>query len=119
MRACENRNFLSPLRYPGGKRRLVGAVADVLERIGRVPDILVEPFAGGASVALACLEAGAAREIALGDADPLVGAFWSVVFSDRADRLAEDVRRAEVSVGEWRRVREMEPGDEVDRKSVV
>jgi D12 class N6 adenine-specific DNA methyltransferase len=45
------RTVHSPLRYPGGKRRLVPYVAALLQANALQPDVLVEPFAGGASVA--------------------------------------------------------------------
>lgn len=42
------RKYISPLRYPGGKRKLVTHVAAVLDRnsIPRV-DRIIEPFVGG------------------------------------------------------------------------
>jgi D12 class N6 adenine-specific DNA methyltransferase len=45
------RTVHSPLRYPGGKRRLVPYVAALLQANALQPGVLVEPFAGGASVA--------------------------------------------------------------------
>jgi len=74
---------LSPLRYPGAKRLLLPAIRRLLpEHV----DLLVEPFAGGASVALALLDEGRSDRVALGDADPLVAAFWSVVVSHPSQR---------------------------------
>jgi len=48
-------SILSPLRYPGAKRRLAGYVAEVLRLNSLRPKVLVEPFAGGASVFLQLL----------------------------------------------------------------
>ena len=48
LRRCEV-SILSPLRYPGAKRRLSGYVAETLRLNGIRPRLLVEPFAGGAS----------------------------------------------------------------------
>lgn len=73
--------LLSPLRYPGGKRRFARSIASILDdRLTRPLRLVVEPFAGSAAVALALLEAGYTERIALCDADPLVGNFWRVVF---------------------------------------
>jgi len=43
------RTVLSPLRYPGGKRRLAPYVAAALAENDLRPDLFVEPYAGGAA----------------------------------------------------------------------
>jgi len=68
--------ILSPLRYPGAKRRLSGYLAEVLRLNGLKPKLFVEPFAGGASVSLELLNKGLVEAIALGERDPLVADFW-------------------------------------------
>ena len=68
-------SILSPLRYPGAKRRLSGYIAEAFRLNGARPALFVEPFAGGASVALQLLEDDLVDEIALGDRDPLVASF--------------------------------------------
>jgi len=70
------RTVHSPLRYPGGKRRLVPYVAAALEANGLKPDLFVEPFAGGASVALELAASGAVEKIGIADVDPYIAAFW-------------------------------------------
>ena len=47
--------FESPLRYPGGKGRLTQYVIDLIEMNGLTGGHYVEPFAGGAGVALSSL----------------------------------------------------------------
>ena len=42
---------LSPLRYPGGKNRIANFIAQVCVD-NRISGLYVEPYAGGASVAL-------------------------------------------------------------------
>ena len=47
--------FDTPLRYPGGKRRLIPVVMALLDK-GRLKDVeYVEPYTGGSAVALALL----------------------------------------------------------------
>jgi DNA adenine methylase len=79
----------SPLRYPGGKRRLSSYIAEVLRAHDLRPKLFAEAFAGGASVSIAMLENDLVDEIALADRDHLVAAFWRVVFSSRAHELAD------------------------------
>lgn len=108
------RSDISPLRYPGGKRKLAPFVADLMARCDGRPELFVEPFAGGASVSISLLEADYVDMIALADADPLVGSFWSVVFSDQAHVLADMVYDARITLEEWLRLRSLEaaPGIE-------
>jgi len=108
------RRGVSPLRYPGGKRKLVPVIADLIDRSGLEVDLFVEPFAGGAAVSISLLEAGYVRRIGLADLDPLVSSFWKVVFSPRADELAERVLGATVTLDEWRRQKALEPADEME-----
>jgi len=67
-RAESQRNaILSPLRYPGGKLWLANYIEQTFEVNNLRPSLFVEPFAGGASIALALLTADKVREIGLID----------------------------------------------------
>jgi DNA adenine methylase len=95
-------SILSPLRYPGGKKRLAGYIAEIL-RLNRLrPRLFVEPFAGGASVALQLLNDGLVDSIALGEKDPLVAAFWQTVFHDH-EWLIRRLRETEPTLENWDR----------------
>ena len=60
------RTVLSPLRYPGGKRRLAPYVAAALAENELRPNLFVEPYAGGASVALELLHFDLVDHVVLG-----------------------------------------------------
>ena len=110
------RRYISPLRYPGGKRKLASHVAGLLDRHNlKNVDRIIEPFAGGAATSIAFLEAGLAREAVLNDLDPLVSAFWATVFSRRADQLADRILDAKIDLQTWDDLRASDPTDEVDR----
>jgi DNA adenine methylase len=109
LRSVANTPDVSPLRYPGGKRKLAVLVGQIFATAQRRIELLVEPFAGGAAVSIALLEAGFAERIALADADPMVAAFWRTVFSDRAEHLARMVERAKVTVAERARIAASRP----------
>lgn len=98
------RTLLSPLRYPGGKRRLVPYVAAALIDNDLKPGLFVEPFAGGASVSLELLHAGLVERIGLGDSDPMVAAFWETVFTDH-EWLCRRVEEVDVDLDTWRRLK--------------
>ena len=89
LRIISHKADVSPLRYPGGKRKLAVLIGQIFTRAGIKPRLLVEPFAGGASVSIALLEAGFVENIALSDTDELVAGFWKTVFSGRAGIRAD------------------------------
>jgi DNA adenine methylase len=96
--------IISPLRYPGSKRRLAKYIDRVLQVNELEPELFVEPFAGGASVSLHLLHNDRVKKIGLIEKDPLVAAFWKLVFStDQADIgwLIEQIESIEVSLATW------------------
>lgn len=84
------RKRLSPLRYPGGKSRLIDFIYQRLQK--NQMDTFAEVFAGGASLGLSLLDAGKINKLVLNDLDPAVHAFWDTVVNDSSfllQRLAE------------------------------
>lgn len=106
--------YPSPLRYPGAKRKLFPHIAQVLARNASRPELFIEPFAGGASVALSLLWTDRVESIGLVDADPLVSSFWEIVFRD-SDWLIGQIWDVEISVAKWREVRAWNPVDDRGR----
>ena len=108
--------LLSPLRYPGGKRKLAAYIEEAIRRNSLHPQLFVEPFAGGASVSLYLLEKGLVEQIALGEKDQLVAAFWKTVFFDHA-WLVEKIESIQPTVELWNEFRQSEP--ENDREMAL
>jgi DNA adenine methylase len=104
LRLISHKADVSPLRYPGGKRKLAVLIGQIFARAGIKPRLLVEPFAGGASVSIALLEVGFVENIALSDTDELVAGFWKTVFSSRAEEFAQIVETAKVTLAERKRI---------------
>lgn len=96
----------SPLRYPGGKSALLGAVSSILKANRLDRGHYVEPFAGGAGLALSLLYKGDVAEIHLNDVDPAVAAFWRSVL-ENPDGLVELIHRAPVNLDERERQRQV------------
>ena len=79
---------LSPLRYPGGKSKLIDYLYSRLSQ--EQLDTFVEVFAGGASLGLALLDAGSIKRLILNDKDPGVYALWKTILEcpqELTDRL--------------------------------
>lgn len=76
------RKRVSPLRYPGGKSKMIDYIYHRLQKNNL--HTFVEVFAGGASLGLSLLDAGYIRRLILNDTDPMVFAFWQTVLTDPA-----------------------------------
>lgn len=101
-------HFLSPLRYPGSKRRLVSFISESLVLSQLSPKLYIEPFAGGASVALQLLLDGSVDQIILMDIDPRVAYFWNAVFFD-TDWLVDQIESIEVTIEKWHEFKQFQP----------
>ena len=96
--------YPSPLRYPGGKKKLIGFVKDVIECNDLLGGTYIEPFAGGASVALSLLFTEYVNNIIINDIDRSIYAFWYSAINNTED-LCRLIRDTTVSVDEWDRQR--------------
>lgn len=92
----------SPLRYPGGKAKLANFVKDVFKHNDLCDGTYVEPYAGGAAIALTLLLEEYAREIVINDIDYSVFSFWKAVLDD-TENLVRRIRNAKITVEEWRK----------------
>jgi len=96
--------YLTPLRYPGGKAKLANYIK-LLLRTNRLGDAhYVEPYAGGASVALALLLGEYVTHVHINDLDRSVFAFWHSVLNE-TEALCRLIRDTRLSIREWRRQR--------------
>lgn len=71
------RKQLSPLRYPGGKSKLIDYLYTKLS--AEKLDTFVEVFAGGASLGLSLLDAGIIHRLVLNDKDTGVYNLWKTI----------------------------------------
>ncbi|MBI5841057.1 MAG: DNA adenine methylase [Chloroflexi bacterium] len=99
--------FLSPLRYPGGKRRLVNFMKTIIQENGLIRGQYVEPYAGGASIGLALLIDGYVNHIYINDLDRAVYAFWySVLY--KTEKLTKLIQETSVTIEEWYKQRKIQ-----------
>jgi len=97
----------SPLRYPGGKSKLARFVAFLCEKnkINNIDGHYVEPYAGGASVALYLLLNGYVSEISINDSDRSIYAFWHAVLN-KPKKLVRAIEGADINIEMWKKCRE-------------
>lgn len=74
------RKQLSPLRYPGGKSKLIDYLYSKLSR--KNLDTFVEVYAGGASLGLSLLDTGVIQRLVLNEKDHNVYSFWKVALDE-------------------------------------
>ena len=96
--------FYSPLRYPGGKGKLTPLIELLIDKYGHRGGIYIEPFAGGAGVAIELLEKGVVSEIVINDLDKGIYSFWRAILEE-TDRFLEQLSRVPLTIDEWNRQR--------------
>lgn len=102
--------FYSPLRYPGGKNKLAAFIARICSD-NNIHGHYVEPYSGGASVALFLLLEGFVDHITINDMDRSLYAFWYAVLN-HADELVDLIRDTPITVDEWRRQQQVQKNKE-------
>lgn len=91
---------ISPLRYPGGKAKLYDYVRDILIQNNLIGQTYVEPFAGGAGLALKLLLKNDVKRIIINDLDRAIFAFWYCVLN-YPDELCRFVNDVPLCIEEW------------------
>ncbi len=91
---------VSPLRYPGGKTQLYPYIKELLKHNDMQKHTYVEPFAGGAGLALKLLFNGDVPRIIINDFDPAIYAMWYCCLNN-PDELISLVKDAVLTVDEW------------------
>ncbi|UJA04208.1 DNA adenine methylase [Acinetobacter johnsonii] len=92
-------NFKTPLRYPGGKGKFAPFVKDLMKANSLSGDYL-EPYAGGAGVALDLLFNEYCQNIHINDFDVAVYNFWlSATFN--TESFLKKLHDTAVTIDEW------------------
>lgn len=100
----------TPLRYPGGKARFAPFIAQVMEENGLTGGHYLEPYAGGAGVALELLFHGHASHIHINDFDPAVNSFWRAV-TEYPEELLKLLWDTPIDMNQWFRWRSVLRGE--------
>jgi DNA adenine methylase len=90
----------TPLRYPGGKARFAPLIAEVIKANKLTGGHYLEPYAGGAGVALSLLIDSVVEQIHINDADPAIAGFWRVA-TNNTDQLVAMVASEPITMDAW------------------
>jgi DNA adenine methylase len=97
---------VTPLRYPGGKARLFKYFHRLVSQNRLYDCKYVEPFCGGAGLAIGLLRGSVVDSIHLNDFDRAVFAFWHSAVED-TDRLCARIEEAPCNMETWHHCREI------------
>lgn len=93
-------NYYSPLRYPGGKSCLYPFFSRLFIENDLVGVDYVEPYAGGAGLALNLLFDNLVSNIYINDYDSSIYAFWHILL-ERGDDFCQWIESVSVDVPTW------------------
>ncbi len=98
------RKLYSPLRYPGGKAKVLEFMKELIKQ-NQFADkpAYVEPYAGGAAVALGLLLDDYVSEIYINDFDPAIYSFWKYCIKQHPKKFIKKIRDIDVDIDEWKK----------------
>lgn len=96
----------SPLRYPGGKARLIPFIRSIFEYNGLCDAHYVEPYAGGAGIGLSLLLTEYSRHIYLNDLSYPLTCAWEAILND-TEYMTRRVASVRVTPNTWKRQRQI------------
>lgn len=96
----------SPLRYPGGKSKIAPLIRLIIENSKKQNITYIEPFAGGAGVALDLLLNGTVKQIVINDYDKAIYSFWRALKESPQD-LIDRIQNVPLTIDEWRHQKEI------------
>lgn len=96
----------SPLRYPGGKNKIAPLIQLIIEKSGNVGTTYIEPFAGGAGVALSLLLNRTVDQIVINDYDKAIYSFWRALKESPCE-LIDLIAQTPLTIEEWRHQKEI------------
>lgn len=99
-------NLKTPLRYPGGKQKIWRFIAETISTNNLEGGHYVEPYAGGAGVAMELLLRGIVKCVHLNDSCPAIFAFWHSMIN-APDEMCRRILTASLTIKEWRKQKEI------------
>lgn len=92
--------YYSPLRYPGGKGKLAPFMELMIDKLQIKGGTYIEPFAGGAGVALELLLNNVVGQIVINDLDKGIYSFWKAILNE-TQRFIDAIDKVPLTVDEW------------------
>ena len=90
------------LRYPGGKSRLSCFISSLIETNNLHNFIYVEPYAGGAGIAINLLFEEWIEKVVINDLDIHIYSFWKSILND-TEKFLRLIRDKKMTISEWKK----------------
>lgn len=101
----------SPLRYPGGKNKLANYAKKLIYAKKLNKSTYIEPFCGGAAVALYLLIDGHVSDVIINDYDRSIYALWYSI-KNYSEELCRMIENTEITIHEWHKQRDIQANKE-------
>lgn len=92
--------FTTPLRYPGGKSKFAPFISSLMSMNELEGGHYLEPYAGGAAVALELLFSNRASRIHINDLDPAIYDFWVTVVQ-QPEKMLKLLKDTPINMEQW------------------
>ncbi|MBI2075678.1 MAG: DNA adenine methylase [Candidatus Aenigmarchaeota archaeon] len=99
--------YYSPLRYPGGKGKITSYMKEIIKKNSLVGGIYVEPYAGGAAVAISLLLDEYVDKIIINDIDYSIYAFWYSMIN-KTKELCQLIEKTPITITEWKKQKKIQ-----------
>lgn len=90
----------SPLRYPGGKSQLASFVANLIDVNNIKNCTYIEPFSGGAGIAIELLLTNKIKKVVLNDYDKSIYSIWYSILN-HTDKLISLIENTPITIDTW------------------
>jgi len=94
----------TPLRYPGGKQKIAPFITEILETNNICDCNYIEPYTGGAGVAINLLLSKKVRSIHLNDKSISIYSFWKTLL-ENTEWLCKKILTTPLNIEEWKKQR--------------
>ena len=88
---------LSPLRYPGGKTQIYPFVKEIISNNDLLGETYIEPFAGGAGLAIKLLLNNDVKRIIINDLDFAIYSIWYCILN-YTDDFCQKIEESKKSI---------------------
>lgn len=102
---------ITPLRYPGGKGKLYSFFSRLIACNSLENSTYVEPYAGGAGLALLLLMKNDVKHIYINDINKSIYSFWYSVLN-HTEYLIKMIHDTKITVEEWKRQKSIQQNKE-------
>ncbi|MGO2346144.1 MAG: DNA adenine methylase, partial [Providencia sp.] len=98
--------FYTPLRYPGGKGKLSYYIKSLIDENSLNDGVYIEPYAGGAGVALELLLQEYVRHVHINDIDIAIYSFWDSILNN-TENFSRLVHDTIINIENWEKQKDI------------